>query len=90
MVRLELVPSLQSCIETIALREYKHTMARLLNEERNINNLWERAEILKAFIESNDLGKLRSDSEKYLLEGRKVKFVIYLEEGQSKYDFRVD
>ncbi len=35
-----------------------------------------RIELLKAFLESMDFKKLRSQSERYLIEGQKVKFVI--------------
>jgi translation initiation factor IF-3 len=38
--------------------------------------LEEKIELLKAFLESIDFKKLRSQSEKYLVEGKKVKFVI--------------
>jgi len=35
-----------------------------------------RIELLKAFLESMDFKKLRSQSERYLVEGKQVKFVI--------------
>jgi hypothetical protein len=38
--------------------------------------LGEKIELLKAFWESMDFKKLRSQSERYLVEGKKVKFVI--------------
>jgi hypothetical protein len=38
--------------------------------------LKERIELLKAFLESMDFKKLRSQSERYLVEGKRVKFVI--------------
>ncbi|GAH43195.1 unnamed protein product, partial [marine sediment metagenome] len=43
---------------------------------REDKELEERIELLKAFLESADFGRLRSQSEKHLIEGKKVKFVI--------------
>jgi hypothetical protein len=36
-----------------------------------------------------DFKKLRRESERCLIEGRKVKFVVYLEGGVPKYNMRV-
>jgi translation initiation factor IF-3 len=51
--------------------------------------LEERIELLKAFLESMDFKKLRSQSEKYLVEGKKVKFVIRWKEGKPSYEMVV-
>ena len=52
-------------------------------EEGN-KELEERIQLLKAFLESADFKKLRSQSEKYLLEGRSVKFIIYWKDEKTK------
>ena len=41
------------------------------------------------FLETMDFRKLRRESEKHLMEGRKVKFVVYLEEGNANYELQV-
>jgi translation initiation factor IF-3 len=51
--------------------------------------LEERIELLKAFLESTDFKKLRSQSERYLVEGKKVKFVICWKEGKLTYEMVV-
>ncbi len=53
------------------------------------NELAEKAEILRLFLESADFNKLRAESEKHLLAGRKVKFLVHLERGQPKYEMQV-
>ena len=42
----------------------------------------EKIELLKAFLESADFGRLRSQSEAHLVKGKKVKVVICWREEQ--------
>ena len=51
--------------------------------------LEEKIELLKAFLESADFKKLHSQSEKHLIEGKKVKFIIRWKEGKSSYEIVV-
>lgn len=51
--------------------------------------LEERIEVLRAFLESANLRSLRSQSENHLIEGRKVKFVICLKDGELDYRMEV-
>lgn len=51
--------------------------------------LEEKIQLLKAFLESMDFKKLRSQSEKHLVEGKKVKFVISWKEGKPSYEMVV-
>ena len=75
-------------METKAKRQYKQILKELLNKGEE-GELAEKLEILRLFLESADFGKLRSESEKRLLEGRKVKFTLYLEKGQPKYEMKI-
>jgi len=52
----------------------------LVNDE-----LGERLEVLRLFLESTDFSHLRSQYEGYLAEGKKVTFQIYAEEGKVSY-----
>lgn len=89
MLRIEMVPDLSHCIETVARKEYEDTLKRLLAQGEVTEELEEKAEILKLFLETMDFRELRADSEKHLLESKKVKFVVYLEHGTLKYDVEV-
>ena len=89
MLQIELFPALSNCIETVAKREYRETLEKLLAGDEENKELPERIELLRTFLETADFRKLRAESEKHLLEGRKVKFVLYLEQGTSKYDMQV-
>jgi len=60
----------------------------LASGERN-KKLRERAELLRTFLETTDFKRLRSESEKHLVEGRMVKFMDYFEGGVTKYDMEV-
>jgi len=51
--------------------------------------LEEKIELLKAFLESMDFKKLRSQSERHLAEGKQVKFVISWKEGKPSYEMVV-
>jgi len=86
---IELIPDLSSCIETVARREHTDATRTLLTTTPHDETLIEKAEILRIFLETADFRKLRSDSEKLLLNGEKVKFVISLEHGQLRYEMQI-
>lgn len=46
MLKIELVPTLSQCIETVAKREYQETVQRLLSAEEVSDKLKEKTEIL--------------------------------------------
>jgi len=86
---IELVPDLSYCIETVARREHEKTVKELLVADVPDEILTEKAEALRLFLEGADLRKLRAESEKHLIEGRKVKFTISIEEGEIQYQMKV-
>ena len=89
MPEIELFPDSSHCIETEARKEYQESLRRLLNADKINEGLQERAETLRLFLETMDFRKLRAESEKHLIEGRKVKFTVYLEDGAPKYNMEV-
>jgi hypothetical protein len=84
-VFLELEPSLSSCIETLAKREYEKALSTILRTGTEDEELSERMEVLRLFLESTDFGAIRSCYERYLEEGKKVKFTIYSTRGKGSY-----
>jgi hypothetical protein len=90
MVCIELKPNLSSCIETISKREYEQTLNLLLKKGSVDEELGERLEVLRLFLESIDFGRLRSQYEGYLMEGKKVTFLIYPEEGKVNHKLIVE
>ncbi len=89
MLQIEVVPDLSHCIETVAKREYESTLKQLLGAVEVNKELEEKAEILRLFLETMDFKKLRAGSEKWLVGGKTVKFVIYAEGGVPKYVMQV-
>ncbi len=75
-------------METQAKRRYNQIASELLNEGEE-GELAVKLETLRLFLESADFNKLRSESEKHLVEGKKVKFIVHLEEGKPKYEMKV-
>ena len=73
---IELFPSLNHCIETTAREAFWNSVNQYMESGHEDKELEGRIELLKAFLESLDFKKLRSQSERYLIEGQKVKFVI--------------
>ena len=86
MVCIELFPSLSHCIETTAREEFWNSVNQYMESKQEDKKLEERIELLKAFLESMDFKKLRSQSEKYLLEGKTVKFVVCWKAGKPSYE----
>ena len=89
MVCIELFPNLSHCIETVAKEEYWSSVNKFMEDEQEDKELQQRIELLKAFLESMDFKKLRSQSEGYLIEGKVVKFVICWKENKPSYDMVV-
>lgn len=82
---IELFPSLSHCIETKAKEEFWDSVNQYMESGQEDKKLEDRIELLKAFLESMDFKKLRSQSERCLVEGKKVKFVIFWKEGKPSY-----
>jgi hypothetical protein len=89
MLQIELVPDLSNCIETVAKKEYSEIVRQLLASGEGNEKLRERAELLMTFLETTNFRRLRSESERYLVEGRRVKFVVYFEGGAMKCAMQV-
>jgi hypothetical protein len=87
-VYIELEPQLDACVETQAKRQYNQLLRQLLKKDAT-TELMEKAEVLRLFLESVDFNRLRAESEKHLLAGRKVKFLVHRERGQPRYEMRV-
>jgi hypothetical protein len=89
MEGIELFPSLSHCIETTAKEEFRNLVNQYMEVGRKDKKLEDKIELLKAFLESADFKKLRSQSERYLLEGKRVKFVICWKADKIPYEMVV-
>jgi hypothetical protein len=88
-MQIELFPSLSHCIETTAKQEFWKSVDEYM-EKQGDKQLGDRIELLRAFLESMDFGKLRCESERHLLEGKRVRFVIRWERNRPHYEMVVD
>ena len=88
MVQIELLPDLSHCIETVAKKEHQKAVKRLLEGTGN-EDVEQTAELLRMFLDATDFRKLRMESERHLIQGKRVKFMIYLDEGEPKYTMQV-
>jgi len=50
----------------------------------------DKVETLRLFLETADFRKLRSESEKQLIEGNSVRFIAYLKEQTLHYEMQVN
>jgi hypothetical protein len=87
-LRLRLQPNLSRCIEAVARGEYERGLRSLLAGEGD-KHLAERTDLLRLFLETADFSDLRRDSERHLLEGKNVVFIVYMDEGVLRYDLQV-
>lgn len=71
-IRIELIPTLSQCIETIAKREYWRSVDEYLEKRKEDRELEEKIELLRSFLETEDFGILRRQSEKHLQSSRKA------------------
>ncbi len=89
MLKIELVPDLTHCIEMVAKREHAAVLKQLLTPGKVNKELEEKLEILRLFLERVDFKQLRAESEKGFMEGRKVKFLVYLDNGIPEYEMHI-
>jgi len=89
MLKVELVPDLEHCIETVANREHAAVSKQLLALGQRNEELEEKLEILRLFLETADFKKLRAESEQQLIKGRAVRFVIRLKNGIAEHEMIV-
>ena len=85
---IEIEPELSACIETKAKREYHLALGELLKKGKD-DKLEERLETLRLFLEGTDFKELREKYEGDLTQGKRVKFLIYLDAGMLEYEIEV-
>jgi hypothetical protein len=86
---VELYPSLAHCIEATTREEYWNSVNQYMKSPQLDRKLEEKIELLRAFLESADFKRLRSRSERYLLQGKGVKFVISWRDEKPSYEMVV-
>ena len=89
MPKIVLVPDIDHCIETVAKQKHAEIVRQLLTSGERNPELLEIAELLKNFLETADFRKLRAESEKHLVKGEYVEFVIYAEGAALKCDMQI-
>ena len=89
MLKVELTPDLEHCIETVARRKYTELLQTLLEKEDSDVEIEERLEILRLFLKTADFRKLRAESEKHLTEGKSVRFTVSLNAGVPEYEMQI-
>ena len=77
------------CIKCLAEEKYRDCLRELLKGEGEGKEIEETYEALVSLLESYELQKLRDESERYLAEGRDVKVVLHLGEGEPRYEIKV-
>jgi hypothetical protein len=81
-VVVKLGPTLKSCIETTAKREYWKRVHQYLKRRAEDKALEERIELLRGFLETANFPELRSQSEKHLIDGKRVTFKLSTRQGK--------
>jgi len=89
MLKIELVPDLEHCVETLARQKHAELTRMLLEKEAGDEETGEKLETVRLFLETADFRELRAESEKHLAEGKSVQFTVYLEDGAPKCQMQV-
>ncbi len=90
MLRIELVPTLEHCIESAAKHEFRKTADEYMQSNKEDKNLEQKIELLRMFLDTADFRQLRADSEKHLIEGKVVRFILTLKKGKPKYELKCE
>ena len=78
------------CIKCLAEEQSRDCLRQLLKGGSEDKELRETYEALVSLLKSPELQKLRDESERYLAEGRDVKVVLRLGEGEPRYEIKVE
>lgn len=89
-IRIELIPTVYHCIETIAKREYWRSVDEYLKKGKEDKRLEEKIELLRSFLETADFAVLRRESEKHLMNGKHVKFTFCIRNGKPVHEMTVE
>jgi len=89
-VIVKLGPTLKSCIETTAKREYWKRVHEYLKTRVEDKGLEERIELLRGFLETANFAELRNQSEKHLIDGKRVTFKLSTKKGKAAYEMIVE
>ena len=87
---IELIPSLDHCIETTARQEFSRSRDEYLQTGVEDRELEGRIELLRLFLEEADFRQLRRESEQHLTGGKTVRCVLNMEDGKLKYEMKVE
>ncbi len=77
------------CIKCLAEEQSRDCLRQLLKGGSEDKELEETYEALVSLLKSPELQKLRDEAERYLAEGRDVKVVLHLGEGEPRYELKV-
>ena len=78
------------CLKCLAEHELNDCLMQLLREEGENEEVQQRFEALVSFLKSPESKRLRDESERYLAEGKRVTLKIKFENGEPKYDLKID
>ena len=76
MLSIRLEPHEGHCIETAARLRHRALVGILLEDPYAPGKVSDEAELLREFLETADLPFLRAESERHLVEGRRVVFTV--------------
>src|SRR4030042_516337 len=88
MLRIELIPTLDHCIESAARQEFRKSADECMQKGEGDKNLEQKIELLRLFLETADFRKLRAESERHLSEGKIVRFILTLDKGKPRYEMK--
>lgn len=89
MASIELVPTLEHCIESTARKVYNGLVSRCLSGSPVPSDMDETITLLSSFLTTTDFKRLRRESELYLLQGKKVTFTVFNAGDEIKYMMKV-
>jgi hypothetical protein len=77
------------CVKCLAEAQYRDCLRELLRGGSEGKELEETYEGLVSLLESTELQKLRDECERHLADGRDVKVVLHLAQGEPRYEIKV-
>jgi hypothetical protein len=77
------------CVKCLAEAQYRDCLRELLRGGGEGKELEETYEGLVSLLESPELERLRDECERHLADGRDVKVVLHLGQGEPRYEIKI-
>jgi len=89
-VKIEIKPTIDCCIECQAKKLYWNLVDEYISSKIDDQSIERKIELLKKFLETADIGYLRSVTEKILMSGIQPTIILKKDDDRDRIDIEIE